>query len=165
MKEKTCCFTGHRELPEEQLPQLRNALFKVIVRLAAQGVTRFACGGALGFDTLAAQMVLVVKEAFPQIELLLVLPCKTQDKYWPKEDQEIYREILARADRVVFVSETYIQGCMQKRNRLLVEGSSVCVCYCTKKQGGTVYTLNYASLKGLEVINLAEKIYKQQKFS
>ena len=156
MKEKTCCFTGHRELPEEQLPQLRNALFKVIVRLAAQGVTRFACGGALGFDTLAAQMVLVVKEAFPQIQLLLVLPCKTQDKYWPKEDQEIYREILARADRVVFVSETYIQGCMQKRNRLLVEGSSVCVCYCTKKQGGTVYTLNYAQQKGLKVIHLAE---------
>ena len=159
MKEKTCCFTGHRELPEEQLPQLRNALFKVIVRLASQGVTRFACGGALGFDTLAAQMVLVVKEAFPQIELLLVLPCKTQDKYWPKEDQEIYREILARADRVVFVSETYIQGCMQKRNRLLVEGSSVCVCYCTKKQGGTVYTLNYAQQKGLKVIHLAEGIY------
>lgn len=159
MKEKTCCFTGHRELPEEQLPQLRNALFKVIVRLASQGVTRFACGGALGFDTLAAQMVLVVKEAFPQIQLLLVLPCKTQDKYWPKEDQEIYREILARADRVVFVSETYIQGCMQKRNRLLVEGSSVCVCYCTKKQGGTVYTLNYAQQKGLKVIHLAEGIY------
>ena len=159
MKEKTCCFTGHRELPEEQLPQLRNALFKVIVRLASQGITRFACGGALGFDTLAAQMVLVVKEAFPQIQLLLVLPCKTQDKYWPKEDQEIYREILARADRVVFVSETYIQGCMQKRNRLLVEGSSVCVCYCTKKQGGTVYTLNYAQQKGLKVIHLAEGIY------
>ena len=156
MKEKTCCFTGHRELPEEQLPQLRNALFKVIARLVSQGVTRFACGGALGFDTLAAQMVLVVKEAFPQIQLLLVLPCKTQDKYWPKEDQEIYREILARADRVVFVSETYIQGCMQKRNRLLVEGSSVCVCYCTKKQGGTVYTLNYAQQKGLKVIHLAE---------
>ena len=156
MKEKTCCFTGHRELPEEQLPQLKQALFKVIVRLASQGVTRFACGGALGFDTLAAQMVLMVKEAFPQIELLLILPCKTQEKYWPKEDQEIYREILARADRVVFVSETYIQGCMQKRNRLLVEGSSVCVCYCTKKQGGTFYTVRYARQKGLDLINLAE---------
>ena len=159
MKEKTCCFTGHRELPEEQLPQLKQTLFKVIVRLASQGVTRFACGGALGFDTLAAQMVLMVKEAFPQIELLLILPCKTQEKYWPKEDQEIYREILARADRVVFVSETYIQGCMQKRNRLLVEGSSVCVCYCTKKQGGTFYTVRYARQKGLDLINLAEEIY------
>ena len=159
MQEKTCCFTGHRKLPEEQLPQLKQALFKVIVRLASQGVTRFACGGALGFDTLAAQMVLVVKETFPQIQLLLVLPCKTQDKYWSKEDQKIYREILARADRVVFVSETYIQGCMQKRNRLLVEGSSVCVCYCTKKQGGTVYTVGYAQQKGLNLINLAEEIY------
>ena len=101
----------------------------------------------------------MVKEAFPQIELLLILPCKTQEKYWPKEDQEIYREILARADRVVFVSETYTQGCMQKRNRLLVEGSSVCVCYCTKKQGGTFYTVRYARQKGLNLINLAEEIY------
>ena len=66
MQEKTCCFTGHRKLPEEQLPQLKQALFKVIVRLASQGVTRFACGGALGFDTLAAQMVFVVKETFLQ---------------------------------------------------------------------------------------------------
>lgn len=159
MQEKTCCFTGHRELPEEQLPQLKQALFKVIVRLASQGVTRFACGGALGFDTLAAQMVLMVKGTLPQIQLLLVLPCKTQDKYWSKVDQEIYREILARADRVVFVSETYTQGCMQKRNRLLVEGSSVCVCYCTKKQGGTFYTVRYARQKGLDLINLAEEIY------
>ena len=159
MKEKTCCFTGHRELPEEQLPQLKQALFKVIVRLASQGVTRFACGGALGFDTLAAQMVLMVKEAFPQIELLLILPCKTQEKYWSKDEQKIYREILARADRVVFVSETYIQGCMQKRNRLLVKGSSVCVCYCTKKQGGTFYTVRYARQNGLNLINLAEEIY------
>ena len=159
MQEKTCCFTGHRELPEEQLPQLKQALFKVIVRLASQGVTRFACGGALGFDTLAAQMVLMVKGTLPQIQLLLVLPCKTQDKYWSKVDQEIYREILARADRVVFVSETYTQGCMQKRNRLLVEGSSVCVCYCTKKQGGTFYTVRYARQNGLDLINLAEEIY------
>lgn len=158
MQEKTCCFTGHRKLPEEKLPQLRDALFKVIIRLASQGVTRFACGGALGFDTLAAQMVLVAKETFPQIQLILVLPCKTQDKYWSKEDREIYRQILTRADKVIFVSETYIQGCMQKRNRLLVEDGSVCVSYCTQKQGGTVYTLNYARRKGLKVINLAEKV-------
>lgn len=43
---KTCCFTGHRKLPIEKIPELRQLLFNQIVTLAAQGITRFACGGA-----------------------------------------------------------------------------------------------------------------------
>lgn len=155
MKEKTCCFSGHRDLPAEKLPALREALVREILNLLPKGVTRFACGGALGFDTLAAQMVLTLKDRFPQVELILILPCRNQDKHWREEDRQLYREILSRADRAVFVSERYGQGCMQKRNRLLAEGSSVCICYCTKTQGGTAYTVRYAQRLGLEVINLA----------
>ena len=44
---------------------------------------------------------------------------------------------------------------MHKRNRHLVDNSSVCVCYLAKDSGGTDYTVGYARLKGLKVINLA----------
>ena len=87
-----------------------------------------------------------------------LLPCKEQDKYWSKADKETYREILKRADRVVFVFDKYEQGCMIKRNRLLVKGSSVCVGYCTKKQGGTAYTVQYAERLGIKVINLEKEM-------
>ena len=44
---------------------------------------------------------------------------------------------------------------MHKRNRHLVDNSSVCVCYLNKENGGTAYTVRYAGKKGLEIINLA----------
>ena len=37
--------------------------------------------GALGFDTIAAQAVLSVKETYPEVKLILVLPCENQTKY------------------------------------------------------------------------------------
>ena len=44
-----------------------------------------------------------------------------------------------------------------KRNRHLVDGSSVCIAYLTQEKGGTAYTVNYAKQKEVQVINLAER--------
>lgn len=46
---------------------------------------------------------------------------------------------------------------MFKRNRHLVDNSSVCICYQTKETGGTAYTVEYARKHGLRIINLAEE--------
>ena len=54
---KLCIFTGHRTLPGDLLP-LRQALRRKILQLAAEGFTRFASGGAAGFDLLAAELIL-----------------------------------------------------------------------------------------------------------
>ncbi len=56
---------------------------------------------------------------------------------------------------MVYTSQEYTKGCMFKRNRHLVDNSSVCICYLTKNNGGTAYTVDYAEKQGLEVINLA----------
>ena len=44
---------------------------------------------------------------------------------------------------------------MFKRNRHLVDNSSVCIYYLTKEDGGTAYTVNCARQKGLKVVNVA----------
>lgn len=44
---------------------------------------------------------------------------------------------------------------MHKRNRHLVNDSSVCVCYQTRLGGGTAYTVGYAKEKGLAIIDVA----------
>ena len=80
----------------------------------------FGAGGALGFDTLAAQMVLKLKERYPDIKLILVLPCKTQTSGWKQTDIDEYERIKAAADKVVFTSEVYYRGCMHKRNLSLI---------------------------------------------
>ena len=70
---------------------------------------------------------------------------------------KIYESIKEQADKVVYTSEEYTRGCMHKRNRHLVDNSSVCICYLTESTGGTAYTVNYAKEKGLMTINVAEK--------
>lgn len=76
MKEKTCCFTGHRLLPKAEIPIIKTELKKAIIELINDGVVYFGTGGALGFDTIAAQTILNLKVDYPQIKLILVLPCK-----------------------------------------------------------------------------------------
>lgn len=156
MKEKTCCFTGHRKIPSGDIERISRRLKCEIEKLIDKGYCYFGAGGALGFDTLAAQTVLALKKDHPHIKLILVLPCVTQTKGWSESDVKVYEQIKADADKYVYTSENYFRGCMQKRNRHLVDNSSACICYLTEESGGTAYTVNYAKSKGLAVINIAE---------
>ena len=154
IKEQTCCFTGHREitLPVETI---QYNLEKQLKRLISSGVIYYGAGGALGFDTLAALTIIKMRYIYPEIKLILVLPCKEQTKGWNSNDIESYNYILNQADKVVYTSENYYPGCMHKRNRHLVDNSSHCICYLEKNTGGTAYTVNYAKEKGLTIYNVA----------
>lgn len=156
LRERTVCFTGHRKILPEQQDKVARQLKKTIVELANDGYQFFGAGGALGFDTLAAQAVLDLKSDSPQIKLILVLPCLSQADRWSLNDKEIYEDIKKRADKIVYTSREYTRGCMHKRNRHLVDNSSVCVCYLREATGGTAYTVEYAKSKNLRVINTAE---------
>ena len=113
-------------------------------------------GGALGFDTLAAQTVLSLKEYYPQIKLVLALPCQEQTRGWPAKDIEKYGHILNSADEIIYTAEKYFPGCMHARNRYMAERSDVCICYLTEDKGGAAYTVKYAKQKGLRIINIAQ---------
>ncbi len=155
-REQTCCFTGHRVIPRTTYPALSRELEAVVRRLIEEGVRFFGAGGALGFDTLAAETVLRLRKSYPQIRLILVLPCRDQTRGWRQEDVVRYEAIKARADKVVYIGEQYTPGCMHRRNRHLVEHSAVCVAYCTRSTGGSAYTVSYARRHGLRVLLLGE---------
>lgn len=80
MREKTVCFTGHRIIPPEKGIALSAQLQEEIKTLIQSGYRYFGAGGALGFDTIAEQAVLQLRHDFPQIRLILVLPCKDQTR-------------------------------------------------------------------------------------
>lgn len=154
MRNQTCCFTGHRVLLQDKLLQIQTRLEEEVVKLIHQGVSYFGAGGALGFDTLAALTIIKLKQKYPQIRLILVLPCREQTKTWKAHDADVYQEILAQADKVVYTAEHYYAGCMQRRNRHLVEHSAFCICYLAQQCGGTCYTVHCAKRAGLQVLNL-----------
>lgn len=153
MINRTCCFTGHRKIPLDQLESVTQRLRDAVIASIKDGYLYFGAGGALGFDTLAAQTVLELKKDYPNIKLILVLPCKTQTRGWEQEDVEEYDRIIGAADKVVYTSQNYYRGCMQKRNRHLVDFSSLCICYLNKSTGGTAYTVDYAKKNKLTIIN------------
>jgi len=155
-KEKTCCFTGHRNIPVSEYQNIKRKLRETIKNLAERGIIYYGAGGALGFDTLAAQAVLSLQTEFPQLRLILVLPCLSQTQGWPEKERQVYEEIKAQAAKVRYVSEKYTPDCMYRRNRHLVKYSGVCICYMNRSTGGTAYTVNYAKQQGLEIINLAQ---------
>ena len=158
INEKSCCFTGHRALSSGEVENIEKELDSSISSLIKKGYFRFLAGGALGFDTLAALMVLKKKKEHPEIKLELILPCFTQAKKWEEKDIKLYEEIKQQADKVIYVSKEYTKGCMFKRNRRLVEESSVCICYLTTNKGGTFYTVSYALKRGIKIVNLSNDI-------
>jgi hypothetical protein len=64
----------------------------------------------------------------------------------------------SKADKIIILAPHYYNGCMQKRNRHLVDCSSACICFLTKHEGGTACTVDYAKQKGLYLINVVEEI-------
>lgn len=143
LRKKTACFTGHRKIPDWELPTVKERLRQAVITLVERGYRFFGAGGALGFDTLAALTVLNLRAEYPHIKLILVLPCRDQSRLWHTEDAALYNSILARADKVV---------CMHERNRRLADESSACICYLRHTGGGAAYTVKYAQEVGCEVI-------------
>ncbi len=153
-KDLACCFTGHRIIAKEFQNTLPAQLELQIRRLIGQGMVDFITGGARGFDTLAAQAVLKLREEFPQIRLLLALPCKDQSKGWASSDKAVYDRIFKSADFVYFTGNHYTIDCMMRRNRFMVDNSSACVFYLTNQRSGTYKTVAYAIEQDRQLYNI-----------
>ena len=149
---KTCCFSGHRILPDYKklLPKLQEETERHI----QLGVTHFLNGGAIGFDILAAEVVLSLKQKY-NISLEMVLPCLDQDKTWNKKNKIRYNYILTNADKVTYLANQYYDGCMIERNRYMVDHSDYCIAYLVNQRGGSYYTVNYALKINKNVVNIA----------
>lgn len=158
IKPYACCFTGHRIIQPNHSPHLSNLLLDTVLNQYNNGFTHFLAGGALGFDTIAALSVINARINHPDIKLILILPCKNQSKGWNISDINTYHNILSQSDNAIYSSESYVRGCMFKRNRMLVDNSSICISYQYKETGGTAYTTKYATSKGLSVFNLFEDL-------
>lgn len=153
-KDYACCFTGHRIMAKEFRNTLPTRLEQLVRALIGEGFSDFISGGALGFDTLAAETVLRLQEEFPQIRLIMALPCPDQTKGWTFVNQERYESICKRADVIHYVADHYSVSCMMKRNRFMVDNSSACVFYLTNQRSGTYKTVSYAMEQNLKLYNI-----------
>ncbi len=157
-----CCFSGHRTLTPPDMEKAALRIAELLPGLVAEGITHFYAGGAIGFDLAASVTVINHKRTYPGIKLTLALPCRNHTNRWRRVDEELFRRVAARADEVVYVSEEYSRGCMQLRNRYMVNRSAICLCWLTSAKGGTFNTVSYAEKQGIKVVNLSSGYYGEQ---
>ncbi len=158
MREQACCFTGHRKISASDLATIKTSLPGLILDMIHKGYRVFYTGGAIGFDTEAALAVLNLRDEYKDIKLVAVLPCDDQTRGWRARDVEVYNDIKERCNEVVYTAHEYHRGCMFVRNRYMVDNSRACIAFLKHKKGGTAYTMEYAILNNLYVVNLAEDI-------
>jgi uncharacterized phage-like protein YoqJ len=144
---KTACFTGLRTQKFRNLTSLeaaKIALRRMISRAQELGYDTFISGMAIGVDTWAALAVLDAGS-----NLIAAVPCQGQERLWRISDQLVYREILAAAHQVCYVSDRlYFQSCMEQRNRWMIDHSSLVLAIWDGQSGGTANAIRYAKSLG-----------------
>ena len=153
-KDQTCCFTGHRRIPDDLLPELRVRLEQAMRSLYEDGFRVFLFGGARGFDTVAALCALTLRDSLPGMKTAIAVPCGGQADTWSKDERELYEWILEQADDAVCLSPRYTPRCMLERNRYMVDSSSACAFWLRSPRSGTGATVRYAQSQGLRLVDL-----------
>lgn len=159
---KSCCFTGHRpgKLPwgtDESDPRcaaLKERIRAAVESAAEEGYDHFLCGMAEGCDLYFCEIVLALRERFPGIRLEAAIPCPGQADRWSEASRRRYRSLLARCDLETVVSSSYTPGCMQRRNRYMVDHASLLIAAHDGVPGGARSTVEYAIRRGVNVVDI-----------
>ena len=158
-QEITCCFTGHRpsKLPWGEREEdgrclaLKERLRLEVERAYEDGYRHFICGMARGADLYFCEAVLRLREERPGVTVEAALPCAGQSARWPEASRTRHAALVDRCDIETVVQHTYDRGCMQRRDRYMVDRSHRIIAVFNGQSGGTQYTLGYAMGRGLEV--------------
>lgn len=162
MEYNTCCFTGHRpalfhfgydETDPECIRIKEELRLETEKMITNHKVDSFITGMALGVDTWAAEIVLGLKDIYPDIKLFAAVPCPEQTRKWNRHQRERYKKILDRCDEIKLVSEKWTPYCMIKRNQYMVNRSRYLIAVWNGSLScGTGKTVEYARKNGKNMV-------------
>lgn len=142
MQKKTCCVTGHRDLPQKEINRVKAALRKEIEKAVADGFTQFMSSFAEGVDQYFAEIVLEMRKSNPALELVAVIPY--QKRLDNLRQKKWTYDMLEACTDVVVIREGYQPSVYSHRNRYMVEHSDrVIAVYDGREKGGTAGTIRF----------------------
>ena len=122
---KTCCVTGHRDLPAGKLPEITAALSAEIDRAIAEGFDSFFSGFAEGVDLLFAQLVVQKAASIPAFASWPPSPSgNASSASHPSPKPPL---CLTPAPRSTSSASTYHDGVYRDRNRFMVDRSQLVI--------------------------------------
>ena len=132
-KKQTCCFTGHRNIPPGEQTKILTRVRHRLIPLIQSGIIYYGVGGALGFDTLVAEMLIELKKENGRLRIIEVLPFEGYRDRWTPEQQLHAKNLDKKMDKIVYVSKEPSKSAYLTRDRHLVDCSDYCISYCTKQ--------------------------------
>ena len=179
---KTVCFTGHRpnklggydwDSPKNQqiMNRLRETILEIMNKYPNEDF-KFICGGALGVDQMAFEIVSygIQFSNSRKYILELAIPFENQPiKWFNKTDINRYNGQKEEADIVTYVDkldnykikgyaeDIYYPAKMQKRNEYMVDNSDIVIAVWDGTKGGTYNCVQYAKKKNKEIIQINPK--------
>lgn len=159
LKEETACLTGHRpkSLPwgyneeKENCKRFKSDLHNIFTGAIEYGLKTFLIGMAEGFDMIAGETLIELRKRHKEIKIIAVVPCRDQEIKWKPEQQKRYKNLLKKCDDVIILQENYTADCMNKRNKYMVDNSSVVIACYNGKPSGTGNTIRFAKENGCKV--------------
>ncbi len=139
----TCTFFGHRDLPAEILPLIKETLIDLIEN---KDVDLFYVGCNGNFD-LSVQAVLSELSSVYPIKYYIVLSCLPQN-----EARYSARTIMPEG-----IEKVPPRFAISFRNKWMIEQSDYAVVFVTHSWGGAAKFKEIAEKKGKTVINLAAR--------
>ena len=147
-----CCFTGHR--PEKLTKSesvVKADLEREIRKAIADGMNVFISGMARGVDLWAADIVLRLRDGGEPIKLICASPFEGFERSWNFDSQQLYADIMRRADLVRFICSGYSRYCFQIRNEWMVDRAARVIAVFNGKPSGTKNTIDYANKVGVPI--------------
>ncbi|MBQ5317330.1 MAG: DUF1273 family protein [Oscillospiraceae bacterium] len=157
-RSKTACFTGHRP---EKLPDggddnspvikvIKSCLYAEIERAAAEGYNSFITGMQRGIDLWAGECVLDLMNSY-DLHIAAAVPYRDFGQNFKGKDKWLFGRIIDNAEHIAYISEEYEAGCMSRRNRYMVDHSSLLIAVRGADRSGTSQTMGYARKCGITI--------------
>lgn len=151
----TAAFMGHRFIDASQREHVKKRLSNAVLDTYGHGIRNFISGFAIGFDMMAAEAVVSLKQNYPDITLIAAIPFKGQACRFNFYDRKRYDRLLEVADEVIVLSDSYYPRCFLERDEFMVNHSSRLIAYYDgREKGGTFYTIRKAMAQNIPIVNV-----------
>lgn len=131
--------------------------------LAGEKKFELISGMALGVDQLFFSVGHQLRKEYAEQGITIVLtaavPCIEQDGIWKDDCKISYAAMLKAADKKVRISNKKYEndkGCMQRRNKFMVDNADMVLAYHDGSEGGTKNCVDYAKSVGAVIENAFE---------
>lgn len=107
------------------IPIIKKAIETQLRVLLEEGLEWVILGGQQGIETWTAELILELKDEYPQLKFAIITPFLEQEKNWNEQKKEKYERLLSQADYQTSVTKKPYEAPWQfiERNKFVVRNT------------------------------------------